>query len=235
MNFPSVEGSVSSGDVALLSHSLILLHQSFLLREHSSIEAFRELVTQEVHAFEKSCRFAQAGPLNARCASYLLCVLFDETVMTSGWNDAADYWQQKTLLSEFFNETVGGETFFKIKEFCLSNLPDLLDVLKIIYLCLCLGFEGWHGIGKTAGQSLEKQKEECLVCLSQASDELVVSEVLPFAALIDRSCRVNSWFGIYKSIGISCLSFLMLTYVVLSALLHLEANHVLELGFNYLR
>lgn len=220
---------VSCGDDRLLlqSQELLALHRRLLNLEFDSLEVFRGLLIKTLESFSGHCRAMQIGPLNIRCAQYLFCALFDEAVMSFSGLDGARYWQKQTLLSELFNETVGGETFFKIKDFCLSNLPGLFDILCLVYLCLCLGFQGRHALIASSENTLEKQKQECWHWLSQSSQ--VDSKPISVVNIPVRSIEVNLGKKLFCSVVISSFIFLLMSYIVLSIFLSDQAGHVANL------
>jgi type IV/VI secretion system ImpK/VasF family protein len=69
---------------------------------------------------------------------YPLVALADETVLSSDWVEAKN-WEHYLLENKYFSTNVAGNHFFKL----LENADRMsVDVLKIFFNCLALGFSG---------------------------------------------------------------------------------------------
>ncbi len=73
--------------------------------------------------------------------------MIDEAVMTTPWG-AASNWSTHSLLNQFHGETWGGgeEKVFAILDRVRANPVQHLALLKLIDLCLALGFEGKYRV-----------------------------------------------------------------------------------------
>jgi type VI secretion system protein ImpK len=138
---PLVRGS---GLNVLVDAGTELLTLASHLRHSAAQPDLRQLradLAHKVAAFHAAAREAGAAPGQAITARYALCTLLDEMVLTTPWG-ADSPWSQHSLLSQFHNETWGGEKFFEILERLLADPAAQRPVLEFMYICLALGLQG---------------------------------------------------------------------------------------------
>lgn len=106
-----------------------------------------ELMTNEIHQFQKQALTDGIDQKTVYKARYVLCTAIDEAVLNTPWGSDSG-WAQKSLLSSFHQEVSGGERFFTmLKE--LAEIPTRnRELLELMYLCLSLGFEGRYRVAK---------------------------------------------------------------------------------------
>src|SRR3990167_7925263 len=118
----------------------------------------RQLLCQEVRAFEiRAHRLQYRAPI-ILAARYFLCVFADETILQTSWGPVSQ-WESHSLLRFFQGEEYGGERFFTILERCSEDPKTHLDLMELGYLCLSLGFRGkfshanhYHALGQFIDQ-----------------------------------------------------------------------------------
>ena len=112
-----------------------------------------ELITNEIHQFQKQALTNGIDQKTVLTARYVLCTAIDEAVLNTPWgNDSG--WAQKSLLSSFHQEVSGGERFFSILK-DLSEVPTRnRELLELMYLCLSLGFEGRYRVARGGKEKL---------------------------------------------------------------------------------
>ena len=76
-------------------------------------------------------------------AAYCLCAAFDEFVLSTPWGTQS-IWVQKSMLSVFYSETLGGYRFYLMVEHMIKDPRKYLNVLELMYVILSLGFEGQY-------------------------------------------------------------------------------------------
>lgn len=138
-----------SGLNALVDAATELLTLAAQLRGHaaapSGMRQLRVDMAHKVTTFDAAARAAGVASEQVVAARYALCTLLDEMVLTTPWG-ADSPWGQHSLLSQFHNETWGGEKFFKILERLLADPARHRPVLEFMYLCLALGMQGQHRV-----------------------------------------------------------------------------------------
>lgn len=112
-----------------------------------------------VTAFEQRAGQLGVESRQVSMASYVLCTVADEAVVTTSWGVNSD-WSQKSLLSTFHNETFGGEKFFWLLEQSLKAAAGHLQMLELMYLCLALGFEGKYRVADRGMQGLDGIRDD---------------------------------------------------------------------------
>jgi type VI secretion system protein ImpK len=86
--------------------------------------------------------FAEA---DRRAMAYALVALIDETAMTSD-GPLREYWAREPLQLALFQDNLAGENFFVELERVRQAGRERIDVLRVFYQCLLLGFQGRYRV-----------------------------------------------------------------------------------------
>ncbi|PRQ03605.1 hypothetical protein ENSA5_14080 [Enhygromyxa salina] len=76
--------------------------------------------------------------------AYAVVALADELALHKG-GAIRDFWMQRPLQLHYFNENLAGEGFFHRLNAVMSD-PGRVEILRIYYVCLLLGFQGQYAI-----------------------------------------------------------------------------------------
>jgi type VI secretion system protein ImpK len=143
----AAESSIDREDVFVSAASQLLIVVAHLRDSVSQadVSSLRKEMAEQLRRFEeKTLRLgARAGDVSA--ARYALCSLVDETVMTTPWG-ASSGWSANSLLYELHGETWGGEKVFAMLERIRGEPAKYLGLLKLMEMCLLLGFEGKYRV-----------------------------------------------------------------------------------------
>lgn len=112
---------------------------------HPDVEGLRAHLERKVAAFDRRARAAAVPNEQVVAARYALCTLLDEIALTTPWG-AESLWSQHSLLSQFHDETWGGEKFFLMLERVIREPARHLHLLEFMYLCIALGLEGKYRV-----------------------------------------------------------------------------------------
>jgi type VI secretion system protein ImpK len=105
------------------------------------VNAVRESVYQELHAFAKAGREANVQPEILRASHYAMAATIDDVVMNTPWG-AHSGWNKRTMVSAFHGDVEGGERFYAYLE-RMTQAPSVnRPALQIMYDCMSLGFLG---------------------------------------------------------------------------------------------
>jgi len=115
------------------------------LRTPPDLRRLRAEASSQLRAFDAAARRAGVPSEQVVAARYALCALIDELVLSSAWG-AESPWAQHSLLSEFHNETWGGEKFFQILERLQAEPVRHHGLLELMDVCLALGMQGRYRI-----------------------------------------------------------------------------------------
>jgi type VI secretion system protein ImpK len=207
-----------SGPNALLENATEVLVLHYQLVNHifdHSLTGLRSTLNEALVKFELRCQ--QQGMLKplVKSAKYILCAFIDETILTSEATKEGG-WSRHSLLSHFFNETWGGETFFKIRQFCIENLNDYIQLLEMVYVCICLGFRGKYAAQQEGDLQLERIQRETYQVIREYRGDI---ENLPLSPSWQSDYTGKKTLRQYQSIWIALglsLAVLVVTYAGLS-------------------
>lgn len=140
------------------------------LASHPDMRQLRIDLASKVTVFHAAARRAGAAPEHVMTARYALCALLDEAVLTTPWG-ADSPWSQHSLLTQFHNETWGGEKFFHIVEQLLADPARHRPVLEFMYLCITLGMQGKYRVADGGLTRLEDVKSRVYQAIRRVRGE----------------------------------------------------------------
>ena len=125
------------------------------LDHHHDVPALYQSVSNQITTImeEVSQLEYDAGMLKAY--SYSLCLLMDEVVMRTRWGKSST-WSARSLLSQFHEETWGGEKFFTVMNNMIPEAARYQHVLEFMYLCLIAGLKGKYGAHARGDYEIQK-------------------------------------------------------------------------------
>ncbi|WP_271566350.1 type IVB secretion system protein IcmH/DotU [Bradyrhizobium sp. CCBAU 11386] len=138
---------------------LLLLVSQLRSVNDADIGALRRGIVEHIRGFEERAAKAQAGGGDVRAARYVMCALIDEAVMTTRWGGESN-WSDNSLLNQFYNETWGGEKVFQMLDHVQAEPAKYLALLKLINICLLMGFEGKYRVVEGGRERLEDLRSE---------------------------------------------------------------------------
>ncbi|HEV3031574.1 MAG TPA: DotU family type IV/VI secretion system protein [Polyangia bacterium] len=110
----------------------------------ASPEAIHHRLCGFVEAARERAREQGLSQRDADDIGYALVALIDEVAMGKP-EPLRGYWMSQSLQLRFFNENLAGEGFFaRLQE--LRRDQRRLDVLRVYYQCLLLGFQGKYAV-----------------------------------------------------------------------------------------
>ena len=115
--------------------------------EHISPELLHRRMGELVERMLTTARDQGALERDAKDMAYAIVALADEIAVANP--SLAGYWRENLLQMRYFDENIAGEVFFRRLE-ALRRDHRRVDVLRVYYLCLLFGFEGYH-IGRPEG------------------------------------------------------------------------------------
>lgn len=226
-----------SGPNALLENATELLVLHYQLVNHKFDNAWQPLrsaLNEALVKFELRCQ--QQGMLKAlvKSAKYVLCAFIDETILNADWAKDSQ-WSRHSLLSHFFNETWGGETVFKMRQFCVENLTDYIQLLEMIYVFLCLGFRGKYAIQQEGEIQLERIKRETYQIIREFRGDIENAPLSPsWQSDYTGQKSLKHYQSVWIALGLS-LAVLVVTYAGLSYFLNKSSGPVAEQIMTYMQ
>jgi len=119
---------------------------------------FRDDTVREIRDFEWRCSQQGIDEESTLYARYILCTVLDEFAIKTPWGGNG-VWSSQSLLSQFHDETGGGEKFFQILEHLQTQPATYLPVLELMYISMSLGFEGKYSLENRGNVEIENLRD----------------------------------------------------------------------------
>lgn len=145
--------------VAAATPLFLVVAQLRNLVENADVNALRREMVDQLRRFEERAVRYQARGGDVSAARYIMCALIDEAVMTTPWGSASA-WSDNSMLNQFHNETWGGEKVFNILDRVRAEPAKYLALLKLLDLCLLMGFEGKYRVLEGGRERLDDLRAE---------------------------------------------------------------------------
>jgi type VI secretion system protein ImpK len=152
---------------------------------HPDISGLRNSVIEEIKLFENKLRARNIPAEQIQAARYAMCTFIDETVLNTPWG-CNSIWNAHSLLVTFHKETFGGEKFFLILKNCMQQPGTHLDLLELLYFCLCLGFEGRYRVEAQGLGKLEEIRENAFQIIQRQRGDVERELSLHWQGIKDR-------------------------------------------------
>jgi type VI secretion system protein ImpK len=155
---------VRAGGTSLLASAnplLNLVYQIRTLVHNAEPDRLKAYLVDEVRRFEATAKALGVSAEHVLAARYCLCTVLDETAAQTPWGGNGA-WSRDSLLVTFHNETWGGEKFFQLLAKLAQAPAQHLDMLELMYYCICLGFEGRYRIISNGQVQLETLRRRLL-------------------------------------------------------------------------
>lgn len=138
--------------------------------QHADVGTLKTQCTQLINQYEQQLRHKAIASELIEKARYCMCAFIDETVLNTSWGGNSD-WAAESLLSNFHNETFGGEYFFTILDAAIAEPKTHLPLLELQYLCLSFGFVGKMRIEERGYEKLEQYRERAFKAIRSVRGE----------------------------------------------------------------
>lgn len=166
----AVPADLRAGSSPLLAAANPLLNLVFEIRtlvHNAEPDRLRGHLVEEMRRFESTAKALGVPADQVLAARYCLCTVLDETAAQTPWGGNGA-WSRNSLLVTFHNETWGGEKFFQLLAKLAQTPSQHIDLLELMYYCICLGFEGRYRILSNGQVQLETLRRRLL--------EIIVSQ-----------------------------------------------------------
>ncbi|WP_248769485.1 DotU family type VI secretion system protein [Pseudomonas sp. MWU12-2345] len=137
---------------------------------HPAPASLRAQLLAYLRQFEERAEGAGMARNEVLLARYALCTALDEAVLSTPWGSAGD-WGKQSLLITVHNEAWGGEKVFQLLDHCLQSPRERLYLLELLYLCICLGFEGRYRVMIDGRSQLDALRERTSAAIRSARCE----------------------------------------------------------------
>lgn len=137
---------------------------------HPAPASLRAQLLAYLRQFEERAEAAGIARNDVLLGRYVLCTALDEAVLSTPWGSTSE-WGKQSLLITVHNEAWGGEKVFQLLDHCLQSPRERLYLLELLYLCLCLGFEGRYRVMNDGRSQLDALRERTAAAIRSARGE----------------------------------------------------------------
>lgn len=187
---------------------------------HPDVPGLRAGIIEEIKLFEIKIKNQGISGEQAQAARYALCTLLDETVLNTPWG-CNSIWSTQSLLIFFHKEAWGGEKFFLILKNCMQQPGTHLDLLELLYFCLCLGFEGRYRVEDRGLSKLEEIRENVYQIIQRQRGDVERTLSLHWQGIKDKRNVLAKFVPLWVIGSVAALllmlSFLGFLYMINSA------------------
>lgn len=193
---------------------------------HPDIAGLRASMIEEIKQFELKIKNQGVSGEQAQAARYALCTLIDETVLNTPWG-CNSIWSTQSLLIFFHKEAWGGEKFFLILKNCIQQPGTHLDLLELLYFCLCLGFEGRYRVEDHGLSKLEEIRENAYQIIQRQRGDVDRTLSLHWQGIKDKRNVLAKFVPLWV-IGSVAALLLMLSFLGFLYLINSASNPLLS-------
>jgi type VI secretion system protein ImpK len=185
-----------------------LVRQLRQTRRHDDVEGLRRDVIASIRQFDNEAVQAGVAAKTAAQATYALCGLIDETVLSTPWGSDS-IWAKKSLLITFYKEASAGETFFQFLSEARTYPKNNVDLLELFYVCLSLGFQGRYRLQDRGGDHLARIRQEVLALIRQQRGEHERELSPRWRGIEDRGLAVSRFVPLWVAGAVACAVILI--------------------------
>ena len=175
----------------------------------------RERTVRQVRVFEQEAHEKGVPLEQLRPAHYALCASLDDVVLNTPWGSSGT-WGERSLVSTFHQEVRSGERFFDVLKQMSTNPGMYLPVIKLMYLCMSLGFIGQYRLSRRGVGDINRIREETYAVISR-QQKGAEPELAPHTKGIDapyRPARIRVPVWVVASAGLGIVAGLFLWFSI---------------------
>jgi type VI secretion system protein ImpK len=208
---PVTEGTeeIPGGDDVLIAAATPLLLFMARLRNTANPPDAGDLyqrTVRQIRAFEQEARDKGVPLEQLRPAHYALCASLDDVVLNTPWGNSGS-WAERSLVSTFHQEVRSGERFFDVLKQMCANPGRFLPVIKLMYLCMSLGFVGQYRLSRRGVGDITRIREETYAVIVRHQARPPDPDLAPHTKGVDAPYRparftVPLWVAAAAGLGI---------------------------------
>jgi type VI secretion system protein ImpK len=176
----------------------------------------RERTVRQVRIFEQEARDKEVPLEQLRPAHYALCASLDDVVLNTPWGSGSGTWSERSLVSTFHQEVRSGERFFDVLKQMCANPGKYLPVIKLMYLCMSLGFIGQYRLSRRGVGDINRIREETYAVIVR-QQKAAEPDLAPHTKGIDapyRPARFRLPLWVAASAGLGIVAGLFLWFSI---------------------
>ena len=175
---------------------------------------------RQMRMFEEEARDKGVPLEQMRPAHYALCASLDDIVLNTPWGSSGT-WSQRSLVSTFHQEVRSGERFFDVLKQMCDNPGRFLPVIKLMYICMSLGFVGQYRLSRRGIGHINRIREETNAVIAR-QQKAAEPDLAPHTKGVNAPYRpvrfiVPLWVAAAAGLGIAGALFLWFSISLNSA------------------
>jgi type VI secretion system protein ImpK len=182
---------------------------------HNNVPYLQQQLVERIRDFHTTLE-GLVTPDEAGIARYCLCVLLDETVLSTPWGSEG-VWSERSLLIHFHQEAWGGEKFFQILANLLRAPAQNLRLLEFLHVCLSLGLEGKFRVLDRGAERLQQVTNELYATIRNQRGDFE-ADLSPHWPGVMLAHRLSQMVPLSILIGGACLLMLAIYFFFAYAL-----------------
>lgn len=216
---PEGTKSKSIGEDALTAAAAPLLQ--LMAQLHNTVTPpdsgdLREWTVSQIETFERQAADNDVASDLVRPAHYALCAGLDDVVLNTPWGGSGS-WSARPLVATFHRETGSSERFFEVLQEMSRNPRKFLPVIKVMYLCLSLGFMGRYRASPRGTGDIKRIRDETYAIIARQqrpADPELAPHTKGMAAPY-RATRIRLPLWVAGSVGLGIVAALFAGFVLL--------------------
>ena len=189
---------------------------------NAQVDSLYNQSVQEMRSFEERARRAAVPDEDVLAARYALCSVIDEAVLNTPWGVESG-WAARSLLVTFHRESFGGEKVFQLVDRVLNEPRRYMALLELLYICLCLGFEGRYRVEERGDTRLAGIREDLFRCI-QTVRGTAETDLSPQWKGLENKRRQMMRIVPLWVVATACAAVLLATFILLNAKLSNRAD-----------
>jgi type VI secretion system protein ImpK len=206
-------GNISVGEEALTATAAPLLQLMARLNNTANPPDsgdLREWTVRQIRIFEQEAGGRGVEPEQLRAAHYALCVSLDDVVLNTPWGSRGT-WRTQPLVATFHREAGSEERFFEVLRQMCNNPRKSLPAIKLMYLCLSLGFVGRYRASGGGAADIKRIREEIYAIILR-QEKAAAPELAPHVRGVSAPyrpthVRVPLWVAASAGLGLVAALF----------------------------
>jgi type VI secretion system protein ImpK len=146
--------AVGMNPLLAVANRLLLLVPHLRQTRHADPATVRLAMAQGIREVQAAAESQGIAPARVMAMRYVLCTLLDEVATETPWGGSGA-WAGHSLLAEFHNEVSGGERVYQLMAHLAEQPEANRDLLELIFVALCLGFQGRYRLLDNGRAQLE--------------------------------------------------------------------------------
>lgn len=169
------------------------------LNDLGDASVLHQNLIKELSAFEVKAKALKVSTNNLNAAHYILCSSIDELVLNKIPNNTI------SLQHHFYNDNANKEKIVSLLEKLKQAPNSNIDLLELINLCLCLGFQGKYSSLKNGEELFAEIKDQLLADAQQQQGSESVNIFPPYHYKSSLKKRRKPWLPIVCAAVITLL------------------------------